>query len=130
MFHMNQVKVAGQVTREPEVRQTAGGKTMGRFALAVQHSWRGKDGGDQQSTLFIPIVVWDDLAASCGTIVQKSANILVEGRLQIRPYQGHDGQRRLYTQIVGTKVALVEEEVGADGTPKTDTHPGNPDLIF
>ena len=100
---MNKVFLLGRLVRDPEIRTTQSGKMVTTFTLAVDRFGGGKDNAD-----FITIVTWDKLAENCGNSLTKGQRALVEGRLQIRSFEGKDGQKRWVTEIVAQSVEFLE----------------------
>lgn len=101
---MNKVILVGRLTRDPEIRYTQTGKAVGRFTLAVD---RYLSQG-QRETDFIPIVVWEKLAETCGNSLTKGQKVLVDGRLSIRSYETTDGQKRRVAEVVAQSVEFLE----------------------
>lgn len=54
---LNQITIAGRLTRDPELRHTANGTAVASFALAVDRDYTSKDGGERE-TDFVDIVAW------------------------------------------------------------------------
>lgn len=105
---MNKVILVGRLTQDPEIRYTQTGKAVASFTLAVNRFVsQGKNEAD-----FIPIVVWDKLAEVCGNNITKGQKILVEGRLQIRSYEGNDGQKRRVAEVIAQSIEFLEKKQG------------------
>lgn len=98
---MNKVIMLGRLVRDPEVRTVASGKMVTSFTVAVDRF--GDKGAD-----FLPVVVWDRLAESCGNSLSKGQRCLVEGRLQKRNYEAKDGTKRYVTEILGASVEFLD----------------------
>lgn len=99
---MNKVILVGRLSQEPEVRYTQNGKAVCSFSIAVNRFI-----GDS-ATDFIPIVAWEKLAEICGNNLTKGRRVLVEGRLQIRSYEGEDGQKRRIAEVVAQNVEFLD----------------------
>lgn len=121
---MNKIILLGRLTREPEVRTTPTGKTVVVFSLAVDRPYKGRDGKTEAD--FINIVTWNKTAELVGTYVHKGERLLVEGRLQIRSYDGKDGQKHYVTEVIADRVEFIEKR-NSSGTQaaasKTDAGP-------
>ena len=110
---MNKVFLLGRLVRDPEIRTTQSGKMVTTFTLAVDRFGGGRDNNAD----FITIVTWDKLAENCGNSLTKGQRALVEGRLQIRSYDGKDGQKRWVTEVIAQSVEFLERRTaGAAGT--------------
>lgn len=99
---MNKCFLLGRLVRDPEIRTTQSGKMTTSFTLAVD-----RFGGDKSAD-FISIVTWEKLAENCGNSLTKGQRCLVEGRLQIRSFDGKDGQKRWVTEIIAQSVEFLD----------------------
>ncbi len=107
MLNVNRVILAGNLTKDPERRDTKGGAAMTRFRLAVSKKWRGRDGELKTETGFFPVVVWNQTAENCHKYLAKGSPVLVEGRLRAETFVGSDGQKRFYTEVIGDAVSFL-----------------------
>lgn len=99
---MNKVFLLGRLVRDPEIRTTQSGKMTTEFTLAVDRYAGSKD------TDFIKIVTWEKLAEACGNNLFKGQRAMVEGRLQIRSFDGKDGVKRWVTEIIAQAVEFLD----------------------
>ena len=105
---MNKVIISGRLTRDCDVRYTTSGKVVCQFTLAVDRPFTNQDG--QREADFINIVVWGKIAELCGNSLGKGHRALVEGRLQLRSYDGKDGAKRYVTEVVANSVEFLERK--------------------
>lgn len=103
---LNKVILIGRLTRDPELRYTPNGISVATFTLAVDRNYTNQEG--QRETDFIPIVTWRGLADTCGKYLSKGRLVAVSGRMQVRNYEGQDGQRRYITEVVASEVQFLE----------------------
>ena len=87
MMTMNKVMVAGNLTRDPALRQTGTGTSVGSFALAVNEHYTTKNGEKREDTQFIDVEVWGKQAESCEQYLKKGAPAFVEGRLRVNQWE-------------------------------------------
>ncbi len=113
---MNKVFLLGRLVRDPEIRTTQSGKMVTTFTLAVDRFGGGKD----NSADFISIVTWEKLAENCGNSLTKGQRAMVEGRLQIRSFDGKDGQKRWVTEIIAQSVEFLDRRSAAPATATAD----------
>ena len=109
---MNKIIIMGRVTKQVDVRYTPSQKVVCSFTLAVDRPFLNQEG--KREADFIPVVVWGKAAELCGNSLAKGHRILVEGRLQIRSYDGKDGNRHWVTEVIANNVEFVERK--ADST--------------
>ena len=62
---------------------------------------------------FIPVVIWGKQAETCGNSLTKGQRALVEGRLQIRSYDGKDGNKRWVTEVIADRFEFIERKADA-----------------
>lgn len=104
----NKVVLMGNLARDPEVRYTAGKQAVANFPLAVNRTWKDKNGEFQESVDFIPVVVWGSTAENCERYLKKGSQAFVEGRLQVRSYEAKDGSGKRYvTEVVASEVIFL-----------------------
>ena len=105
---MNRIILLGRLVRDPEVRVTPTEKTVCTFTLAVDRPFAAKNG--QREADFINIVTWNKTAELCGNSLTKGQRALVEGRLQIRSYDGKDGNKHYVTEVIADRVEFIERK--------------------
>ncbi len=111
---LNRIILIGRLTKDPELRYTPNGTAVASFTLAVNRS-RPNHQGEREAD-FIPIVVWQKQAENCANYIGKGSLIAVEGRLQVRTYDGKDGQRRWVTEVVAENVRFLDKREGGSST--------------
>ena len=99
---MNRVLLTGRLTRDPELRTTAGGKSVAQFSVASHEVVGGKEKPE-----FHTIVAWDRLAQTCGKYLGKGQQVAIEGRLQTRTWDDDQGKRHWKTEIVAASVEML-----------------------
>lgn len=93
--------VAGNVTRDPEMRATGSGSQVCSFAIAVNRSYRDSSGNQQDQVSYLDCVAWGKSAEVICQYVHKGSALLVSGRLEQRSWEDkNSGQRRSRTEIV------------------------------
>ena len=95
----NKVILMGNLTRDPEVRTTPNGQSVANFSLAVNRSWKGADGNQQESVSYIDCVAWARTGEVIAQYMQKGRPILVSGRLEQRSWE-QDGQKRSKVEVI------------------------------
>jgi single-strand DNA-binding protein len=108
---LNRIVLIGRLTKDPELRYTQTGTGVCTFTLAVD---RPKYKDREKETDFINIVVWQKQAENCANYLTKGKLAAVDGRLQIRSYDGQDGQKRWVTEVVAETVRFLSP-AGAKG---------------
>ena len=102
MRGVNKVILAGNATRDAELRHTASGKAVSNLRLATNRIVNG-----QEETQFHSVVCWEGLAETTSRYVKKGDPLYVEGRLQYRAYQDAEGQERGVVEVVASDVQFL-----------------------
>lgn len=117
---VNQVVLMGNLTRDPEVRQTPGGQSVCSFGLALNRSFKGSDGQWQEATDFVDIVAWAQLGERIAQYLHKGSRVLVQGRLQYRSWE-QDGQKRSKLDVVASDVTFLDGRDGDGASSSSDS---------
>jgi single-strand DNA-binding protein len=105
---LNRAQIIGNLTRDPELRNTTSGQTVANFGVATSSIWTDAAGQRQEKTEFHSIVAWGKLAEICGQYLAKGRKVFVEGRLQTREWETQDGQKRTRTEIVADTMIMLD----------------------
>ena len=99
------ITVVGNLTRDPELRFTNSGMATVRIGVAVNHSRKNQQTGDwDESTSFLNIVAFRDLAENAAESLQKGSRVLVTGRLEVREYQTQEGEKRQSVEVIADEI--------------------------
>lgn len=104
---LNKVMLIGNVTRDPEIRNTTSGTQVASFSIATNFTWKDQTGGKQSKAEFHNIVAWRKLAEIIGQYIKKGSKIYIEGRLQTRDWTGQDGTKRYTTEVVADNMIML-----------------------
>jgi single-strand DNA-binding protein len=99
---MNRVLIAGRLTRDPEMRKLASGKTVTQFSVAT-NDYRG---GSEKAE-FHNVVTWERLAEICAQYLGKGQLVAIEGRIQTRQWEDEAKARHWKTEIVAASVEML-----------------------
>ena len=106
MASFNKVILIGNMTADPELKQTTGGVSVCSFSIAVNRRFAKADQG-QQNVDFINIVTWRQQAEFVSRYFKKGNPILICGQLQTRSWNDNQGQKRYATEVVADEVSFV-----------------------
>jgi single-strand DNA-binding protein len=134
----------GNLTRDPELRQTPTGQNVTSFSLALNRSYKDASGEWQEATDYIDIVCWGPLAERVAQYLSKGRRCLVQGRLQSRSWE-QDGQKRSKVEVLANDVTFLDSRGGdsdassssepvsapsADNKPKPSKKPKKDDVVI
>ena len=112
---INKVILIGNLGADPEVRYSPSGSAVTNIRLATSEQWRDRQSGEQQErTEWHRVVFFGKLAEIAGEYLRKGSKVYVEGRLQTRKWQGHDGQDRFTTEVVANDMQMLDGRGGGD----------------
>jgi single-strand DNA-binding protein len=127
MKSVNRVTLLGNVTRDPEVKNTANGQAVCTFGLATNRVWKDATGEKQSLAEYHNLVAWGGLAEFCGQNVRKGKPLYVEGYLKTRSWDGPEGTKIFRTEIVVENIVLLGPRDSApinSGSHDDHTHDG------
>ena len=106
MASFNKVILIGNMTADPELKQTAAGVSVCSFSIAVNRRFAKTEQG-QQTVDFINVVTWRQSAEFVSRYFKKGNPILVCGSLQVRSWTDNQGQKRYATEVIADEVTFV-----------------------
>ena len=112
-MNLNKAMVIGNLTRDPELRNTPSGQTVASFSVATNLVWTDQSGQQQKKTEFHNIIAWRKLADICAKYLHKGSKVFIEGRLQTTDWTGQDGVKRYRTEIVTENMIMLDAKGGA-----------------
>jgi single-strand DNA-binding protein len=110
---LNQAFLMGNLTRDPELRQTPSGQSVCSFSLALDRAYKDQSGEWQEATDYIDIVAWGPLAERVAQYLTKGRRCLVQGRLQSRSWE-QDGQKRSKVEVLANDVTFLDSRGGGE----------------
>lgn len=129
-LNLNKVVLAGRMTADPELKQTASGISVLSFTIAINRRYSSKNGeqGETQ-TDFINVVAWRQTAEFISKYFRKGSSICVTGSIQVRNWQDQQGQKRYATEVVADDAMFVDsrnESGAAQSTYAPDAYTQTP----
>lgn len=118
MASFNKVILIGNMTADPELKQTQGGLSVCSFSIAVNLRFKGENG--QQDCDFITIIAWRQQAEFVCRYFKKGQPILICGQLQTRTWTDNNGQKRYATEVVADEVSFVVNKESAEAKPSAN----------
>lgn len=106
MANLNKVMLIGNLTKDPEVRFTPGGKAVGDLRMAVNRRYKTAEGEMKDETCFVSVVVWGKQAEACQEYLGKGSSLFVEGRLQYEEWE-KDSQKFNRLRVVAERIQFL-----------------------
>ena len=125
---INKVIIAGNLTKDPEVRYTATETAVSSFSVAINESYKDRSGEWKKSTAFFNIVAWGKTAEYVGKYLRKGNPVFIEGKLQTRSYENKEGHKVYVTEINASSIqslsnrnADASDQSGSIANAKSDS---------
>ena len=112
----NHCSFIGRLGRDPETRYTQAGDAVCNFSVAVDESYKGKDGQKVDKTEWVNCVAWRKLGEICGQYLTKGSLVAVSGKMQTRKWQDSNGQDRYTTEILLDEMRMLGSKGDGGGS--------------
>jgi single-strand DNA-binding protein len=123
---LNRAQLIGNLTADPELRQTTSGQAVCSFSIATNRTWTNQQGEKQEQADYHNVVAWGRLAEICSQYLMKGKKVFIEGRLQTRDWEGQDGVKRYRTEIVAENMIMLDRPTGQQGGGRAQGNYGSP----
>jgi single-strand DNA-binding protein len=115
-MYLNKAIIIGNLTRDPELKSLPSGIQVTSFSVATNRVWKDRDGKKQESADYHNIVVFGKQAETTNQYLKKGSNVLVEGRMQTRSWDGPDGKKNYRTEVIAERVQFGNRPGGGGST--------------
>lgn len=114
----------GNLTRDPELRQTPTGQSVANFSLALNRNYKDAAGEWQEATDYVDITAWGKLAEQVSVYLHSGSKALVSGRLQSRTWE-QDGVKRNKVEVLALDVTFIDKEPADNTNQETNSDQEN-----
>jgi single-strand DNA-binding protein len=123
--NINRVVIAGNLTRDPELRQLASGNSVCKLRIANNTRAKDRDSGQWvDRPNYFDVTVWGAQGESVARYLTKGSGILIDGRLEWREYDAQDGTKRQAVEIIAENTQFMGgREGGAERAASDDFRP-------
>jgi len=119
MSTYNRVTLIGNLTRDPELKQTKSQTSVADLGLALNRVWTDESGERRDEVTFVDVTVWGRIAENAAKYLRKGRSVLVEGRLQMDSWQdAQTGQNRTRLRVVAETLQFLGSPNAADGSER------------
>lgn len=117
---LNRVLLAGNLTRDPQVRFFANEKAVAEFGLAINRRFKDANGQQKDETTFVDVEAWGRTAELVGQYLTKGRGCFIEGRLKFDSWDDKEsGQKRSKLKVVADRVEFTDSNRTEGGAPRT-----------
>ncbi|MBN2174743.1 MAG: single-stranded DNA-binding protein [Bacteroidales bacterium] len=106
----NRVQLIGHLGNDPEVKTFDGGRTMAKFSVATNETYKKEGGEKVTETQWHNIVAWNGTAKIAEKLLKKGSEIALEGKLTSRTWDDKDGVRHYITEVVANEILLLKSK--------------------
>jgi single-strand DNA-binding protein len=107
MNSLNLAQIIGNMTRDPELRQTKTGQAVCSFGVATNRKWKDASGQMKEEAEFHNIVCWGKLAEIVNQYLKKGAKVFFSGRLQTKTWEDDAGVKHYRTEIIAQDMIML-----------------------
>ena len=115
MPDLNKVFLMGRLTKDPELRYTAGGAAVANLRVAINRVYSLQSGEKKEEVCYVTVVVWRKTAEAVGEFLHKGDPLFVEGYLQSRSWETEDKQKRSVMEVVADRIQFLNRGKGGSG---------------
>ncbi|MEI7811526.1 MAG: single-stranded DNA-binding protein [Ignavibacteria bacterium] len=112
MPELNNVLVAGNLTKYPVFRQTSNNTPVVNFSIAANRKYKDSSNNWQEDVCYVGVVAWNKLAESCRERLKKGSAVLVDGELQSRSWKTEDNYNRSIVEIKAKRIQFLNKSAG------------------
>lgn len=103
----NKVQLIGNLGNDPEIINLESGKTLAKFSIATNESYKNAQGEKVTDTQWHNIVAWGKTAQIVEKFVTKGKEVAIEGKLTTRSWEDKDGMKRYITEVVCSELLML-----------------------
>ncbi len=107
MANLNRVFLAGNLTRDPEVRYIPSGKAVADLQMAINRKYKTATGENKEDTCFVGVVVWGRQAETAGEYLKKGSGVLIEGSLRYDQWETN-GEKRNRLRVTADRIQFLD----------------------
>ena len=111
----NKIILAGNLTRDVEVRYTQGGSAIGNTAIATSRKFKSQTGEQKEEVLFVDLTFFGRTAEIANQYLRKGSKVLVDGRLKLDQWTAQDGTKRSKHSVTVENLQMLGSKDDAQG---------------
>ena len=111
----NKIILAGNLTRDVEVRYTQSGSAIGNTAIATSRKFKSQSGEQKEEVLFVDLTFFGRTAEIANQYLRKGSKVLVDGRLKLDQWTAQDGTKRSKHSVTVENLQMLGSKDDAQG---------------
>jgi single-strand DNA-binding protein len=128
MASFNKVILAGNLTRDPELRYTPKGTAVAKIGLAVNRTWTSETGEKKEEVSFIDVEAWGRQGEVIAQYMKKGRPLLIEGRLKLDTWEDKNTKQKVSKlKVVLESFSFIDSKGGdvGGGAPSAPSRPAS-----
>jgi single-strand DNA-binding protein len=117
MASYNKVLIMGNLTRDPELKQTPNNQSVAQIGIAMNRKFKDREGNMREETTFVDCEAWGRTAEVMAQYLSKGKPVFVDGRLKLDQWQDKDGNNRSKLKVVIESFQFIDSKGGQTSTP-------------
>ena len=113
--NVNKVFLMGNLTRDIELRHTAGDNAVANFGIAINRYYKNRDGERVEEVTFVDCEAWGYTGENMHKYLKKGRPVFIEGRLKLDQWEDKDGNKRSKLRVVVDRFEFVDSREGSGG---------------
>ena len=127
MANYNKVILAGNLTRDPELRYTPKGTAVARLGIAINRRWKSETGELKEEVTFVDVDAFGKTAETIAQYLKKGRPILMEGRLRYETWEDKQtNQKRSKLGVVMETFQFLDSGRGGEAEASPDANRNRP----
>ena len=122
---LNKVLLLGNLGNDPETRVTPDGKQVSKIRMAVNRSYKNREGDTIEDTQWFNIEAWSGYSKVVDQYLKSGDRVYIEGRLKTEEYE-KDGETKYFTKVVVQELIML----GGPNGPSGSGNPEEDDIPF
>ena len=123
---INRVIISGNLTRDPELRQTASGLPVLGFGVAVNDRRKNQQTGEWEDyPNFVDCTMFGTRAESVAKFLSKGSKVAIEGKLRWSQWE-RDGQKRSKIEVIIDELEFMSSRDGASAGSTSGSYSAPP----
>src|SRR5437899_1774613 len=124
MANFNKVILAGNLTRDPELRYTPKGTAIARLGIAINRRWKSETGEAKEEVTFVDVDAFGKTAETIAQYLKKGRPILMEGRLRYDTWEDKQtNQKKSKLNVVLETFQFLDSGRGGDAGAEAPSRP-------
>lgn len=116
MANFNKVILAGNLTRDPELKYTPKGTAVAKIGMAINRTWKSESGESKEEVTFVDVEAWGRQAEVIAQYMKKGRPLLVEGRLKLDQWEDKNTHQKVSKlKVVLESFSFLDSNRGDSG---------------